>query len=117
MIDNFDPTLTSIVPFLLFSAFSRATVDLKFNSTADLPETFRKLLLNPYRVRIMTPEEKKLNEVPEDCLKVLETIDGPVEIVAGLAEMASLKIEMKGQDFAAFVREFGNSALVFLRIK
>lgn len=115
LIDNFDPSLTSIIPFVLFAAFSRATIDLKFNSTSELPETFRKLLLNPYKLREMAPEKMKLTEAPEDCLKILETIDGPVQIVASLAEMASLKIEMKGQDFAAFVKEFGNAAVEFFR--
>ncbi len=112
-----DPSLTTIVPFVLVSAFSRATLDLKFNSTAELPELYRKLLLNPHRVRNLSPEEKKLSEVPEECLKVLESVEGPIEIVASLSEMASIRIELQGKDFAAFIREFGNSALVFLMIK
>lgn len=103
--------MTGIVPFLFLSVFSRATVDLKFNSTSELPETFRKLLLNPCLVRMMSLEDMKINKVPEglpeDSFKLLETIDGPIEIVASLSEMASLKIELRGQDFGVFLREFG----------
>ena len=104
-----DPEIGNLPPILALQYLRRINMDLKFNSTAELPNLFKKYLCNPSKVRNMEPEKKKLQNIPPLLEKFLENLESPVEVHVNVAEFASVSLSLSGPNFASFLREFGGA--------
>lgn len=106
-----DPSLEGIPPLVALQYLRRVNLDLKFNSTQDLPNLFKKFMCNPSKVRNMEPAEKKLPGLPPLFEKFLTNMESPVEIHVNLAEFASVNLSLSGPQFASYIKEFGGAVM------
>ena len=104
-----DPEIGSLPPIVALQYLRRINLDLKFNSTMELPNLFKKYLCNPSKVRNMEPEKKKLAQVPEILEKFLNTLESPIELHVNIAGIASVSLVLSGPNFASFLKDFGGA--------
>jgi len=104
-----DPEIASLPPMLALQFLRRFSLDLKFNSTQELPALFKKYLCNPSKIRNMQPEEKKLTAFPALLEKFLSTLESPIELHLNVAEFASFNVSVSGPNFAEFLKDFGGA--------
>jgi len=104
-----DPELANLPPLIALQYLRRINMDVKFNSSQELPNLFKKYLCSPSKVRNMEPEKKKLNDIPPLLEKFLNNLESPAEIHVNVAEFASVSVSVSGPNFAAFLRDFGGA--------
>lgn len=106
-----DPSLEGIPPLVALQYLRRINLDLKFNSTQDLPNLFKKFMCNPSVIRNMEPEKKKVTSLPPLFEKFLTNLESPVEVHVNVAEFAGLNLSISGPQFVSFFKDFGGAAL------
>lgn len=104
-----DPSLEGVPPIIALQYLRRVNLDLKFNSTQDLPNLFKKFLCSPSKVRNMEPEKKKLTTIPPLLEKFLNNLESPIEMHVNVAEFASLNLSFSGPNFSSFLKDFGGA--------
>lgn len=104
-----DPELGSLPPIVALQYLRRINLDLKFNSTQDLPNVFKKYMCNPSKIRNMDAEQKKMVNLPPLLEKFLNSAESPIELHVNVAEFASVGLSLSGTQFASFLRDFGGA--------
>lgn len=104
-----DPELANLPPLIALQYLRRINMDVKFNSTQELPNLFKKYLCSPSKVRNMEPEKKKLGQVNPLLEQFLNTLESPVEVNVIVAEFAAINLSLSGPNFSTFLLEFGGA--------
>lgn len=105
--EGIDPEFANSPPFLFLRYFKGIDVDLRFNSTSELPENIRKKVLFGKRLQDATVEQRKLKEEMDSVLNVLiETVDADVSVFFTIPNFIAIKASAHAPSLSVFLKNY-----------
>lgn len=93
---------------MLFKYFSSLDIDLKFNSSEELPDFIKKDVLFGKKMCELSAEQNKLKENMDSMLTVLlDCVNTDVELYFTVPDGIAVDIKGHGASFSEFIKAFG----------
>eukprot|EP00825_Cyclidium_porcatum_P046158 TRINITY_DN7194_c0_g1_i3.p2 TRINITY_DN7194_c0_g1~~TRINITY_DN7194_c0_g1_i3.p2 ORF type:complete len:198 (+),score=42.16 TRINITY_DN7194_c0_g1_i3:149-742(+) len=103
-----DPDFANSPPFIFLKYFKSLDVDMRFNSTNELPEPIKKKVLFGKRLQELLPEEKKMKDNIDQTLNVLlDFLDTDIDIYFSVPDAFILQINGHAPSLSTFLKSFG----------
>lgn len=104
--NKIDPQFNNSPPMVLLKAFTNIDVDLRFQSTLELPQNVRNILFYPKFLRSVSEETRKLQPKEPSFSTILEKIKSKVKGFVIVPELMVVKLDAELPNASIFVKEY-----------
>ena len=106
VVNKIDPEFINSPPMIFVKLFKSIDVDLRFQSTKELPQNLRNVLFYPEFMRGVTEEVRKLKAKDPNVDVIVEKLGCKVRGFLVVPDLVAAKVEINTPNASVFVKEY-----------
>lgn len=104
--DKIDPEFNNSPPMMILKYFRNIDVDLRFQSTKELPQNVRNVLFYPEFIRGVSEEDRKMKVTDPNTQVILDKVGSRVRGSIIIPDLGVGRLEVNSPNAAEFMKEY-----------